>query len=327
MENYAFLMSGMTRRAEKFVSALDRMDKYEAEGLLLKVEYEALKWSINNGLDEAWKTLVREPYLHNGRGQNLSDVEHKLEQSLFLPYAHTVAGYLKRAVAAKKADGPMRDAMIKLLTEAAPICERLMALKTKIGKRAPAPTKTSMARDERAGKAMTCQCCGRDILAETGVIAHHGYQRPAGMGFQTASCFGAKDLPFEVSRAALGAYIKALENYVIQQDAYRSRIVAESTDIPWTYSDISKRTRTWERGVEKTVMVNRETFRVLFAETESIRPKSTLTFDSLKQTKVKAIDDDITYTERHIKAQQTRFNGWKQTHMRVAGEETIWVKL
>lgn len=44
----------------------------------------------------------------------------------------------------------------------------------------------------------TCQICGRPILANTGLIAHHGYQRP-GDGYQTKSCMGAKYLPYEVS--------------------------------------------------------------------------------------------------------------------------------
>lgn len=39
--------------------------------------------------------------------------------------------------------------------------------------------------------AKTCQCCFRQIFAETGTIAHHGYERP-GHGWQTASCVGAK---------------------------------------------------------------------------------------------------------------------------------------
>lgn len=46
----------------------------------------------------------------------------------------------------------------------------------------------------------TCQICARDIKANTGIIAHHGYQRPQFMGWQTASCDGARQLPYEVSR-------------------------------------------------------------------------------------------------------------------------------
>lgn len=48
----------------------------------------------------------------------------------------------------------------------------------------------------------TCQICGRAIKSKKGFIAHHGYQRP-GMGWQTASCDGAGNLPYEVSCEAL----------------------------------------------------------------------------------------------------------------------------
>jgi len=46
-----------------------------------------------------------------------------------------------------------------------------------------------------------CQICGRDIKSALGLIAHHGYRRPGGS--QTASCPGARRLPYEISRDAL----------------------------------------------------------------------------------------------------------------------------
>lgn len=52
----------------------------------------------------------------------------------------------------------------------------------------------------------TCQICGREIKAGRGLIALHGYQRP-GHGWQTQSCYGARHLPFEVSRDRLGQFI------------------------------------------------------------------------------------------------------------------------
>jgi len=53
-----------------------------------------------------------------------------------------------------------------------------------------------------------CQICAREIKANTGTIAHHGYQRP-GNGWQTASCMGAKYLPYEQSRDRIPAVIEA----------------------------------------------------------------------------------------------------------------------
>jgi hypothetical protein len=51
-----------------------------------------------------------------------------------------------------------------------------------------------------------CQVCGRAIKANTGTIAHHGYQRP-GYGYQTRSCAGARHVPYEVGHDALDSWI------------------------------------------------------------------------------------------------------------------------
>lgn len=61
------------------------------------------------------------------------------------------------------------------------------ALSIKLG--APRATKTMLVG--------LCQCCGRQIGATTGAIAHHGYTRQD--GWQTRSCAGARYLPLEES--------------------------------------------------------------------------------------------------------------------------------
>lgn len=65
--------------------------------------------------------------------------------------------------------------------------------------------------------AKTCQICARAIHAGTGMIAHHGYERP-GRGWQTASCMGARELPFEVSRDALGRWIESVKVWLVDAD-------------------------------------------------------------------------------------------------------------
>lgn len=64
----------------------------------------------------------------------------------------------------------------------------------------------------------TCQICARDIKANTGIIAHHGYLRP-GTGWQTASCDGAKHLPYEVSRDFIPVVIKRYKLHAINQES------------------------------------------------------------------------------------------------------------
>lgn len=66
--------------------------------------------------------------------------------------------------------------------------------------------------------AKTCQICERLIHAATGVIAHHGYERPSHIPhYQTASCLGARELPFEVSRDVLGMFLREyMQGWLLQ---------------------------------------------------------------------------------------------------------------
>jgi hypothetical protein len=64
-----------------------------------------------------------------------------------------------------------------------------------------------------AATARHCQICDRLIQANTGLIAHHGYQRPS-QGWQTASCMGARYRPYEVACDALPPAITAVTNHI-----------------------------------------------------------------------------------------------------------------
>lgn len=82
----------------------------------------------------------------------------------------------------------------------------------------------------------TCQICARAIKANTGVIAHHGYQRP-GMGWQTRSCFGAMHKPYEVSRDAIKACIISYTAAAAAQDEQAADLLANP---PATITESSK---------------------------------------------------------------------------------------
>lgn len=63
----------------------------------------------------------------------------------------------------------------------------------------------------------TCQICGRSIKATTGLIAHHGYQRPHKQGWQSGSCFGARALPYELSCDRLPLAISRCKVFIKNQ--------------------------------------------------------------------------------------------------------------
>jgi hypothetical protein len=306
---------------ESFGKAMAALARLESEPVILQVEHKDLRGAFNNSFNGAWKAVVREPFCNAGRWQVLNEHERKLEGSILYPECHTIAGQLKRVEGAVKADGAMREAMLGLLQEIAPLAARINALKDKVGKRAPKPSKTSIARAERDAKAMHCQCCGEAILAETGVIAHHGYRRPLGMGYQTQSCFGARALPFEVSRHDLGRYIEALHGHVQRTQDHLAQVRAESVAVTWTYTDRSNCTQSWHRGVEKKASVTRDT---LAAEIETARSLGYFshahivepTFDRLKEATERNLLADIGATKQEIQIQQARYDGWTQTHKR-----------
>jgi hypothetical protein len=304
---------------EDFIKALDVLARHEAEGLVTKTEHDWLKAAFNNAFEKAWQGAVREPFYNTGRWEERTPAEKELDGKLGLyPQTHTVGGYLKKVEKAVVAAGPMRTAMLNILREIVPVGARVVALRDKIGKRPPSRTsKTAIAQAEREAKAMTCQCCGRGILAETGHIAHHGYQRP-GMGWQTASCFGALALPFEVSRDALGDYIAAIEGRIESTTALRARIADEQVAITWTYREKGSR-RTILGYDEKTVHVTRATFaaaHAAYVETRAYAPSPEPTFDSLKKHTLARLDGELTQLRRHLAEQQARYDGWTQTHKR-----------
>jgi hypothetical protein len=71
----------------------------------------------------------------------------------------------------------------------------------------------------------TCQVCGRAIKANTGLIAHHGYERP-GQGWQTRSCFGARFRPYEVASDALPLAIASVTRFILDTTAALANFVA-----------------------------------------------------------------------------------------------------
>lgn len=66
---------------------------------------------------------------------------------------------------------------------------------------------------EKARHDTHCQICERQIEAGSGLIAHHGYQRP-GQGWQTASCMGARHKPYEVACDVIPAAIDTIKDYI-----------------------------------------------------------------------------------------------------------------
>jgi hypothetical protein len=178
-----------------------------------------------------------------------------------------------------------------------------------------APAKASVPSVEEGR--MTCQICGRLILANTGTIAHHGYTRP-GMGWQTASCEGSKELPFEVSRDALGKYI-------INLNRVRDRLVARQDKIALGYATSAslyvtnydeQRTHGRQRS-RRFLNVTPETFETIRAELpKTFSALSLRSFEAVLEGEARTIKSQLSQLLSELAQQEVRYEGWKQTHKR-----------
>lgn len=313
------------RDIESLGRVMDKIAAFEEAGHMIKADLEGLKYTFNRVLESGWKKSTQEPFFYNGKYDERTYEERELSNTFSIPYPHVIPGYLKRATAATKAAGPYRDALIAFLTEVAPVCARFVALKDIVGKRQPTKTKAAIARE---GVERTCQVCGRGIFANTGVIAHHGYERP-GDGWQTASCSGARELPFELSRDALAAEIERLKAWEkIERDTL-ANIKTETVGLGFTYAvsiQDPKRGPGWKITEKRSVSgITRENFETLQAENPDAfnsqrgpRDPATswkylpFTFDALKAKRIAQVEARIDGVVTAIRKQQARYHAWKQ---------------
>lgn len=162
---------------------------------------------------------------------------------------------------------------------------------------------------------MTCQCCNRAILANTGTIAHHGYERPD-HGWQTASCFGAKRLPWQVDRSAVADLIKHLKSTLVRHVAARKSVANDVAPVQHNYTgDYDRRTG---RSAREHVLFTRESFaRVLAENPKAFRSHyGEKTYEVFKSEDLADRDAKIKHIKNDIKEFQSRYDGWKQTHKR-----------
>lgn len=179
--------------------------------------------------------------------------------------------------------------------------------------------------------AMTCQCCGRRYLANTGVIAHHAYRRP-GDGWQTPSCMGARYAPFEQSRDRLGYLVDWYRDQHKAHVASREAVANETEGFTLSYTDYTAPRDPRFGHPSISFIVTRTTFDALtFEHGEKVRHRGVpgsnfwVSFDVEKITELRNRDRTIANILSEWKHQTWRYATWKQTH----GWDTrgIWVKI
>lgn len=152
------------------------------------------------------------------------------------------------------------------------------------------------------GLRMTCQVCGRAILSNTGMVAHHGYERP-GMGFQTDSCDGARHLPIEASTKVLKSHIDTQIQILDRMKNKLDAIVNEKVMLVRTFTE--------GYGVKKqviTVSMTRSNFASKMEENFSRFVLNGIrSFDVVKNAAIDAQEQQIRQQADYIQWQQDRF--------------------
>jgi hypothetical protein len=169
--------------------------------------------------------------------------------------------------------------------------------------------------DALVGLQMTCQACGRAIRSAYGIIALHGYERP-GDGYQTASCMGAKELPFEVSNLILLAAIRYHEARISDLSEKIAGVEAETLPVTVTWNSAS-----WDRLRNNSVSfdVTRENFEALKAEKPGVFPFYQ-SFENHRDTYVAKLTGYLRHWRAGLVECRKRNQDWKPTHKFVAGE-------
>lgn len=183
-------------------------------------------------------------------------------------------------------------------------------------------------RENRAARdaaAMTCQICGRHILANQGYIALHGYTRPPwARGSQTTSCEGAKHNPFEVERTQLGIHLSNLKDAQDNMAAHIERIISEEAEVSISWVDRSSggdrhRFASFTRKNFDTVSAPGTDFYNHFLRF------GTFNFDRFKEMNISTVRQHLEQVKSQIKIQSKRFSSWVQTHTWDTGSNT-WIK-
>jgi hypothetical protein len=181
---------------------LNKLEGAIGAGMIRNVDYKDLADDANRAFDADRR--VRDD--NEPKYDSMDTAERDAFWKLGLPYSVLhVSGFVKRAN--KKAPNwAWLARRVQTAQQWVPVAEALAAAKPLIvkGRKPSVPNPKLVLRSDAL-----CQCCGRQIEAERGKIAHHGYTRPR-LGWQTSSCVGAQFPPYQLSRDRLGWMIETL---------------------------------------------------------------------------------------------------------------------
>jgi len=124
---------GASAERVRFARSLDELNRAIVEQAVTAAGYKCLKQDLNSAFQRAWDIEVNKPYCSGGNWKELPEELRRFDT--IPPGLHHIEG--RRSKAEKLAAHPMRDAMIALMGEYAPLAVLVESLKDKIVKRIP----------------------------------------------------------------------------------------------------------------------------------------------------------------------------------------------
>lgn len=310
------------RRVGLLAKSVSELEAAIKAGIVPNALYVSSKEIINRAVDEGSKAFLKVGP-HKEKHSQSDWWLLAYECDAFVHGTSNINAALRRATK----HGGLKE-YISLLDSMVPLVELLAAAKPLIVKRQNLPKVPTAREIERTAATMTCQCCGLRYLANTGKMAHHGYQRP-GHGWQTESCYGARHLPFEVDRERLGSMITSMKNYLKAQREALRKAHNEEFALGLEYPDYSVKAD-WkgDRPIIR-IKVTRKTFDKIKKEhadgfRRSIRH---LDFDSVKASDIASRERSIKALTNDIRNCKQRFDGWKPTHKGFNSKTEKWEKI
>lgn len=303
-----YLDPEMTRRRDALETAVCVLEPAIAAGVVRNKDFVNAKHIVNRVVEEAAEAFLK---------STSHDKYYAYHADALVFGAHTLPTVIRRAREAGLDD--YADFVETALLPLRSLLEQAKPLVKKRGEEGHPPEPKTPKQVAREAAQMTCQCCGGLFLANTGLMAHHGYRRP-GDGWQTASCSGAKELPFEVSRDKLGAMIDRLKDWLSDAVYVRGEVEAERIKVALTYTDKTSPGMRYGDRPKKTVHLDRESFDAVRQKVEAEQGDETFSrygwdgFDKVKAADIRVRDYQIHATREEIAALQARYDGWKQTH-------------
>jgi hypothetical protein len=316
------------RRSGHFERSVAELQAAVEAGMVPNKMFVDVKDIVNRAVEEAAESFLNSgPHVKGRNGEPHPQSDWWLdayEADAFVHGAHNLPSALKRA---QKHAG--LSAYAGFLSALLPLREMLESAKPLIKKKGELPKVKSAKQIAEEAERMHCQCCERAILANMGSIAHHGYERP-GWGYQSASCMGAKELPFEVDRSALGRMLVFLRQRLANAEKHRAAIKAEKLPIVFHYESQfigpirwhQPRGREWP-VVKRSFDVSRESFEA-FKEGPGSNSCYGQDWEAYKARHVEGLSNSIKNLREQIAHEQKRYDGWKQSHEWKGGQ---WVAL